>query len=370
MAANRRDFSVTYPGRSDEGHRRKLAFIFSGQGSQWSGMGRSLFEQDPVFRGTLQQCDELMSTSLDWSLLKVITEVGNKAWPNRIDIIQPMLFAIQISLAAVWRSWSIQPDVVVGHSMGEVAAAHVAGALDLKDAVQIICRRSLILKRASGTGAMVAVRLSIDQALEAIAGYEDCVAVAACNSPTSTVLSGEQTALEQVINRLKLQHVFCHRVNVDVASHSQHMTPFIADLMKAIEGFEPRPTSVPIYSTVTGDICPGENFDASYWVRNLRDSVQFSTVVERLMADDIDIFLEISPHPVLLPAIQEGLLHHRREGTLLPSLCRKKEEQATMLASLSVLRSIMRPDEALLSVDSEVYSRKAFGRPSAFRVLN
>ena len=369
MAANKRDFSVTYRGRGDEDHRRKLAFIFSGQGSQWSGMGRSLFEQDPVFRGTLKQCDELMCSSLDWSLLEEMTKGGNKTWPNRIDVIQPMLFAIQISLAAVWRSWSIQPDVVVGHSMGEVAAAHVAGALDLKDAVQIICRRSLILKRASGTGAMVAVKLSIDQALEAIAGYEDCVAVAACNSPTSTVLSGEQTALEQVINRLKLQHVFCHRVNVDVASHSQHMTPFIADLMKAIEGFEPRPTSVPIYSTVTGDICPGEDFDASYWMRNLRESVRFSAVVERLIADEIDIFLEISPHPVLLSAIQEGLLHHRREGILLPSLRRKKEERATMLASLGVLRSVMRPVKIRL-VESAVYTKKAFDRRSVFKVLN
>src|SRR5687768_7653973 len=254
MAANKKDFSVTYSSRGGEGHRRKLAFIFSGQGSQWPGMGRSLFEQDSVFRGALKQCDELMRSSLGWSLLEEMTSGGTKTWSKHIEVVQPMLFAIQVSLAAVWRSWSIRPDVVVGHSMGEVAAAHVAGALDLVDAARIICGRSMILKRASGTGAMVAVRLSAEQALEAISGYEDCVAVAACNSPISTILSGEQTALEQVINRLKLRHVFCHRVNVDVASHSQHMTPLTADLMKAIDGFEPRPASVPIYSTVTGDV--------------------------------------------------------------------------------------------------------------------
>ena len=218
---------------------------------------------------------------------------------NEIDIIQPALFAIQVALAALWRSWGIEPQAVVGHSMGEVAAAYVAGALSLDDAVRVICRRSRLVKRTIGQGAMAAVELSIEEARRVLAGYEDRVSIAASNGPTSTVLSGDPAALEAILDQLQRHDIFCRMVKVDFASHSPQMDPLRADLLQALEGLQPRPESVPIYSTVTGKVSDGLEFDALYWARNLREPVLFSTAVQRLLEDGHDIFLEISPHPIL-----------------------------------------------------------------------
>jgi acyl transferase domain-containing protein/acyl carrier protein len=237
----------------------------------------------------------------------------------------------------LWRSWGIEPDAVIGHSMGEVAAAHVAGALGLEDAARIICRRSRLLRRTSGQGAMALVELSLEQAQEALNGYEDRVSIAVSNSSRSTVLSGDRTALEAIINRLDLQAVFSSWVKVDVASHSPQMDPLRADLLHALDDLQPGPVSIPIYSTLTGQAIDGLQLGAQYWVRNLREPVLFSTAVRRLLKDGHDVFIEISPHPILLPAIQQELQQLGHEGTVLPSLRREEEEQAVMLGSLGAL---------------------------------
>ena len=165
----------------------------------------------------------------------------------------------KLALAALWRSWGIEPHAVVGHSMGEVAAAYVAGALSLEDAVRVICRRSRLIKPTIGHGAMAAVELSIEEARRVLVGYEDRVSIAASNSPTSTVLSGDPAALAAILDRLQRQDIFCRMVKVDFASHSPQMDPLRADLLQALEGLEPRPASVPIYSTVTGKVSDGRN---------------------------------------------------------------------------------------------------------------
>ena len=184
--------------------------------------------------------------------------------------------------------------------MGEVAAAYVAGALSLDDAARVICHRSRLVKRTIGQGAMAAVELSMEEARRVLVGYEDRVSIAASNGPTSTVLSGDPAALEAIVDQLQRQDIFCRMVKVDFASHSPQMDPLRAELLQALEGLEPRPASVPIYSTVTGTVSDGLDFDALYWARNLREPVLFSTAVQQLLEDGHDIFLEISPHPILL----------------------------------------------------------------------
>ncbi len=331
-------------GRKDSARRRKLVFVFSGQGSQWLGMGRRLLEQERVFREVVERCDRAMRPYGGWSLLGELT--ATDAARSRLDevhIIQPALFAIQVALAALWRSWGIEPQAVVGHSMGEVAAAYVAGALSLEDAARVICLRSRLVRGVGGQGAMAAVELSMEDARRVLAGYEDRVSIAASNSPTSTVLSGDRAALEAILDQLRRRDIFCATVKVDFASHSPQMDPLRADLLAALDGLVPRPVSVPIYSTVTGMVGGGLEFEAHYWARNLREPVLFSAAVQRLLQDGYGIFLEISPHPILLSGIQQGLNHCGHEGAVLPSMRREEEECAVMLGSLGALYTLAYP---------------------------
>ena len=196
-------------GRKALGSRQKLVFVFSGQGSQWFGMGRTLLHDEPVFREVIEQCELALRPHTDWSLIAELDATdADQARLNDVDVVQPALFAVQVALASLWRSWGVEPDAVVGHSMGEVAAAYVAGALNLEDAALVICTRSKLVKRTVGLGAMASVELSIDDAGRAIAGYEDRVSIAVSTSPTSTVLSGDPAALTEILEQLQGREVF------------------------------------------------------------------------------------------------------------------------------------------------------------------
>lgn len=327
----------------EPGRRRKIVFVFPGQGSQWVGMGRRLLATQPAFREALERCDRAIREHVGWSVLSELTTDEAASRLAKIDVIQPTLFAVEVALAALWRSWGIEPHAVVGHSMGEVAAAHVAGALSLADATRIICRRSHLLKRVSGRGTMAVVELSIEEARRALAGYEDRLAVAVSNSPTSTVLSGDPAALDEVLAALGGRDIFCRPVKVDVASHSPQMDPLRADLLQALEGLAPTPPRVPIYSTVTSEIIGGGDLGPSYWVRNLREPVLFARMVERLAEEGHDVFIEMSPHPILLTSVQETLQHLGHEGSALSSARREADEQAVMLGSLGALYTLGHP---------------------------
>lgn len=331
-------------GRRLSARRRKLVFVFPGQGSQWFGMGRRLLEQEAVFREVIERCDRAMRPYGDWSLLAELTAAdAARSRLNEIDIIQPALFAIEIALAALWRSWGIEPQAVVGHSLGEIAAAHVAGALSLDDAVRVICHRSRLFKRTIGQGGMAAVELSIEEARRVLVGFEDRVSIAVSNGPTSTVLSGDPAALAGILDQLQRRDIFCRMVKVDFASHSPQMEPLRADLLRALEGLRPRAESVPIYSTVTGQVAHGLEFDTLYWARNMREPVLFSTAVQRLVEAGHDIFLEISPHPILLSAMQQGFHHFGQEAAVLPSLRREEDKPTVLLGSLGGLYSLGYP---------------------------
>ena len=315
----------------------RVAFVFPGQGSQWIGMGLGLAAAEPAFRRALERCDRAIAAHVGWSLLREL-HAAEGSRLDRIDIVQPALFAIQVALAEQWRAWGIEPVAVVGHSMGEVAAAHVAGALDLDAAARVICTRSALLRRISGRGAMALVELSSAEVHERLRGREDRLAIAVCNSERSTVVAGEVVALEELLAQLERDGVFCRPVKVDVASHSPQVEPLREDLVRGLAGLAAAETRIPMCSTVTGALIDGGQLGAGYWMRNLRETVQFAAAVRRLREDGCDAFIEISPHPVLLPAIEQGFAAGR-PGLCLPSLRRDEPERATMLESLGALYS-------------------------------
>ncbi|AKT40598.1 type I polyketide synthase [Chondromyces crocatus] len=323
-------------GRVEMGARPKVVFVFPGQGSQWAGMGRQLLAEEPVFREALQACDQAIRAEAGWSLLEAL-RADEGASLDRIDVVQPVLFAIEVALSALWQSWGVKPDCVVGHSMGEVAAAHVAGVLSLEDAVAVICRRSQLLRRLSGQGEMALVELSLEAAQEALVGYEDKLSAAVSNSPRATVLSGEPEALGQVVSRLEARGIFCRRVKVDVASHSPQVDPLTQDLMSGLGAISPQAARVPMRSTVTTTPVEGAELGASYWMANLRQPVRFAQTVTALLDGGYGLFVEMSPHPLLVTAIEEMRQAKGPPGSALASLRRERAERSALLESLGAL---------------------------------
>ena len=321
----------------------QIVFVFPGQGSQWVGMGQQLWQDEPIFRQAIAACDEAIRPFTNWSLQTVLLADETENHLQEIDVIQPVLFAIQVGLAALWREWGIVPDAVVGHSMGEVAAAHVAGALCLEDAARIICLRSKLLRKVSGQGGMAVVGLTLAEAHAALTGYEDRLSVAVSNSPRSTVLSGDPVTLAERVAVLQAQEVFCRMIKVDVASHSPQMDCLRVELLAVLDGIQPQVATIPVFSTVLGKTVVGTEFDADYWVQNLRRPVLFADAVQSLVESDHRVFVEISAHPILLPAVEDSLYHLSVEGTAVPSLRRDVDEQITMRTSLGTLYSLGKP---------------------------
>ena len=330
-------------GRLAGGRSPKVVFVFPGQGSQWLGMGRQLLTQEPVFRATLEECEGAIRAEAGWSLLAELGADEATSRLGRIDVVQPVLFALEVALASLWRSWGVTPDAVVGHSMGEVAAAHVAGALSLPDAVSIICRRSRLLRRISGQGEMAVVELSLGEAEAALVGYEARLGVAVSNSPRSTVLSGEPAALGEVLAALEAKGVFCRRVKVDVASHSPQVDPLRDELLSALSALQPQKTMVPMCSTVTGAFVAGQSLVADYWADNVRRPVRFADVVHTLLKNGHGLFVEMSPHPILTTSVEELRRAEERDGVTVGSLRRGQPERATMLEALGALWALGHP---------------------------
>ncbi len=324
----------------DEG---RVAFVFSGQGSHWSGMGSGACARYAVFRESLEQSSELFAACAGWPLAGELAKGPGESRLNETDFAQPAIFAVQVALAALWRSWGIVPDVVVGHSLGEVAAAVVAGALPLADGVRVVYHRSRLMKRVAGKGMTAVTGLTLDQAAEAIRGHEDRLAVAGSNGPASSVLSGDRETLGGVLRALEAKGVFCRAVaGVDIAFHSPQMDPLKEELVASLAGLTPRAAAIRMVSTVTGQDIGGESLDAAYWGRNLRDPFLFAAAMARILGEGCAAALEIAPHPVLSSAILQSA---RQIGTglkALPSLRRNENEIATLFGSLGALYELGR----------------------------
>ncbi|HSR99742.1 MAG TPA: type I polyketide synthase, partial [Kofleriaceae bacterium] len=299
---------------------KRVAFVFPGQGGQWIGMGRELFAQNPTFADAIRRCAAALAPHVDWDLVACIAEDGVAGWSTRVDVVQPVLWAMSVALAALWREAGIEPDVVVGHSQGEIAAATVAGVLSLEDAARIVALRSQIVRRKAGQGAMLAVDLDAEAARAALEGFEDRISLAAHNGPTSCVLSGDAEAVAMLHELLEAEGTFSRLVKVDYASHSHHMDDLAPALAAALEGVAPERATTALVSTVLARTVDGSELDTAYWVRNLRAPVRFAGAIEQLLDDGATHIIEVSPHPVLAPAIEQ--------------LCALRPEPARVLSTL------------------------------------
>jgi acyl transferase domain-containing protein/NAD(P)-dependent dehydrogenase (short-subunit alcohol dehydrogenase family)/acyl carrier protein len=320
-------------GMVEDGRQPKIAFVFPGQGSQWVGMGRELLRSMPAFREAMKELDTAIQLEAGWSVLQQLEDPTFDEKLTRIDVIQPTLFAMEVALAKLWCSWGVVPQAVIGHSMGEVAAACVAGVLTNKDAAAIICRRSKLLMRVAGAGAMVVVDLPYAEAQREIAGAEDKVSVAVSNSPRSTVLAGDPVALDRIVQRLEAEDVFCRWVRVDVASHSPQMDPLKAELLASLAEMKPQSGNIPVCSTVRPGIVASEEMNAGYWVSNLREPVLFARGVEELLKQGFDTFIEMSPHPILVPFVEQTAEAAEIEALAVGSLRREEPETAMLMAA-------------------------------------
>ncbi len=318
----------------------KIAFVFSGMGQQWKGMGRYLYEHETVCKNVIHQCDEQFRQHTEkWSVIK---ELLNEKEPSRIDetqITQPCIFTLQVALYKLWKEYGILPDSIVGHSIGEIAAYHCAGALSLEDAVSVVFHRSRLQQKTAGLGTMLAVGLSEEQALEMLRQYDGKVEVGAINSLKSTVLSGEIDALKTMALDLDAQTVFNRFIRVEVPYHSSFMDEITEELAQVLKDIKPRNGHLNLISTVTGKSIKGEKIDADYWCQNVRQPVNFKNAMDSLIASKHNCFLEISAHPVLSPVIQESLATVKDKRLVLPSMKRSEKMAQTLIDSLGRLYS-------------------------------
>ncbi|RLM21855.1 polyketide synthase [Brenneria alni] len=306
---NGQDHPALTVGASSAGESGKLFFVFPGQGSQWPEMGMDLYNAFSVYRQAIDEVDTALRTYVDWSLIDVLR--GNPGTPplDRVDIVQPALFAVMTALPRLWQSFGFTPHAVVGHSQGEIAAAYIAGALSLQDAVRIVALRSRLMISQSGHGAMATIGLSEEQTRAFLSQDDGEITLAVFNSPTSTVVSGDANLIDTLLRRCKKERIRAKRIAVDVAGHSPKLDILRPILMELFSGLKPGATRIPFYSTVDGYShdapLEGTTLDAKYWCDNLCRPVRFFDTTMALAKNGKAAFLECSPHAVLLPALEE-----------------------------------------------------------------
>ncbi|MFF2331989.1 MULTISPECIES: acyltransferase domain-containing protein, partial [unclassified Streptomyces] len=311
-----------------------MVLVFAGQGAQWVGMGRRLLEESSVFAGRLAECDEVIGGLTGWSVVEVLRGVGGPGL-DRVDVVQPVLFAVMVSVAAVWESLGVSVGAVVGHSQGEVAAACVAGVLSLEDAVRVVVARSGLLVELVGRGGMVSVGLPVGEVEGFLVGSG--VSVAVVNGPSSTVVAGPVGELERLVGVWTAGGVRARRLEVSYASHHVGVEVLEERLLEVMAGVCPGAGRVPVYSSLRGGRVEGAEMDGGYWFENVRGAVRFDRVVGALLGDGFRGFVEVGPHPVLRQGLEEcfevgGVAG---EGWVVGSMVRGDGSWAGLLAGVA-----------------------------------
>ncbi|MBI0382560.1 acyltransferase domain-containing protein, partial [Streptomyces albiflaviniger] len=313
--------------------------VFPGQGSQWAGMGAELLEASPVFAARVAECERALAPYVDWSLTDVLRDADGAGHLGRVDVVQPVLWAVMVSLAAVWAGHGVRPAAVIGHSQGEIAAAVVAGALSLEDGAKVVALRSKALRRLAGGGAMASLGVSRERAEKLLAGLGDrtaAVGVAAVNGPSSTVISGPPEQVAHAVAACQEAGDRARPIEVDYASHSPQVDEIADELTEALAGVRPVASTVAFYSTVTAGRIDTTALDTGYWVTNLREPVRFADTVRALLADGHRVFIESSTHPVLTVGMQESFEEAGADAVTVPTLRRDHGGPARLIESLAL----------------------------------
>ncbi|WP_369172971.1 type I polyketide synthase [Streptomyces sp. R28] len=321
--------------RAVAGRETRPVFVFPGQGAQWTGMAAGLLESSPVFAARLTECGAALAPYVDWSLLDVVRGAQGAPSSDRVDVMQPVLWAIMVSLAEVWRSVGVLPGAVLGHSQGEIAAAVVAGGLSLEDGARLVALRRRVTLPLSGRGGMTSVARDADWVAERVARYGSRLSVAAVNGPGSAVVSGDLDALEEWEGECAAAGVRTRRIPMDYASHSAQIDGVREELAQALTGLAPRSATVPFYSTLTGGPLDTVELGADYWFRNLRSRVEFEAATRAALAAGHRVFVEVSPHAVLGFGLQETFDALGSDAVALGTLRRGEDETRRLLVSLA-----------------------------------
>ncbi|GAA0986444.1 hypothetical protein GCM10009555_063910 [Acrocarpospora macrocephala] len=309
----------------------KVVFVFPGQGGQWAGMAADLLDASPTFREDIHRCAEALAPHVDWDLLAVLRQQPGAPSLERVDVVQPALFAVMVSLAGLWRSCGIEPDAVVGHSQGEIAAAYVAGALSLEHAALVVARRAKVLTALSGRGGMASVEMPADELRDRLC---ERLSIATVNGPGSAVVAGATDALDALLAGLAESGVRVRKLAVDYASHSPQVELIRDRVLAELAPVSPKATDLPFHSSVTGAVLAGTELDAGYWYRNLRMPVRFDEAVAGLAVPEHSFFVEVGPHPVLVPAMRAAV---DDKAVVVGSLRRGENGRRALLASLAEL---------------------------------
>ncbi|RJG48710.1 non-ribosomal peptide synthetase/type I polyketide synthase [Motilimonas pumila] len=326
----------TCQGKALSNSNQKIAFVFSGMGTTWPAMGKSLYQQEPVFREAMDQCDQALARYTGWSLTDKIYHSDDEHLIHQTDIAQPAIFATQVAIAALLKSWHVKPAAIVGHSAGEVAASYIAGALDFDSAIRVIYQRSQLQATTEGEGKMLAVALSKTALAPYLAGIEDKVSIGAINSEQAITLSGDEQALTHIAQQLDEQGIFARMLKVAVPYHSPVMDKLKAPLIANLAGLKVATPSIPIYSTVTGKQATTEAWNAEYWPDNVREPVYFQAAIESMVADGYQVFLEIAPHAALASSIKNNLVD-LDDSLVVTTMQRKQDDNLMLQQSLAQL---------------------------------
>ncbi len=307
----------------------RIVQLFPGQGSQWPGMGCDLVHTSPAFDAAVARCDELLLPRTGWSVRQAIAD-GDAARLEGILDLQLMLFTVEVALAAVWNEQGVGCDAVAGTSLGEIAAAHVCGALSLADAVEVVLARGELLQMQRPNGGTVVLNVDGDQVAEVLTGLEDDAWVAGYNGPGTTTFSGREAALAELLQRGERLGVFAARVRVEYPAHSCLLEPLAEPLRRRLAGIRPADGRVPFYSAVTGGQVAGSALGADYWVRNLIQPVRGSQLLDLLLTDGFEIILEVTPHPIFAKPTEAAIDARGADARHCPTLRRNRDASACL----------------------------------------